>query len=398
MASTKFAYPPFPATASPRLEPFLACKIIYQKHTPTPVIMDMLHSVIEKANKIDDHTIKKLWKFYIEGINGPVGFVLDDVRNELYWDPQWFAIEDREVRRITLITSILKPNGQKYKPSEACRIAFFRLLDSNASKFPGSLEWSDQPRDMTPLHLVPGEKSIDITGIDIPLAARGLLGVLTVGVHLNVYQVKEEYGKETIDRIWVAHRAKGPGYSYPGMLDQIVAGGVDSSDEFDGSLAPCLTLAREAMEEAGFRIDIKSQRVFFDDRETDPVYVGSVERVSDIAYFDCKDSCAGDLNKNHLEPGLRIIYDLKIVIPNFCPQGKEPGIESFEAMDVPQVRRSLKANSWKPNCGLVMLDFMVRHGLVTKENDSRFDDIKNGLRRPLPFLFAEEYNEIIKGW
>jgi hypothetical protein len=123
-----------------------------------------------------------------------------------------------------------------------------------------------------------------------------------------------------------------------------------------------------------------------------------VERVSEVTFYDCKDSSAGDLNKNHLEPGLRIVYDLKIIEPCFNPQGKEPGIERFEAMDVPQVIESLKADRWKPNCGLVMLDFMVRHGLVTKANDSRFNDIKRDLRRLLPFQFITEYKNIIKGW
>ncbi|CAJ0545799.1 Ff.00g092720.m01.CDS01 [Fusarium sp. VM40] len=404
MASTLAAQPSFPATASPRQRPFLLSDLICQKHPSTAAAtMDTMYGVIERGNKIDLRSVhKNMWKFYIEDVNEVVGFVRDDIQKQMNWGPRFFHIQDKDaggeydMREITLMTSIPRFEGGKYPAAEACQNAFMQLFSDNRTRFPCMDRWlskDDSVREFAPIHLSdPGR------GFSIPLPVRGLLGVVTVGVHLNVYRVKQEGGKEVIDCIWVSHRATGPDFSYPGMLDQIVAGGVDCRDEIGGRLAPCKTLIREAREEAGFTINLENRQVFCSDDVGNTTLLGIVERVSEVTFYDCKDSSAGDLNKNHLEPGLRIVYDLKIIEPSFDPQGKEPGIERFEAMDVPQVIESLKADRWKPNCGLVMLDFMVRHGLITKANDSRFNDIKRDLHRLLPFQFITEYKNIIKGW
>ncbi|KAF5655066.1 thiamine pyrophosphokinase [Fusarium heterosporum] len=404
MASTMTAQQSFPATASPRKRPFLCPELIFQKHISTSApIMDTLYRVIERGNKVDIRTVyKDMWKFYIEDVNEVVGFIRDDVQKQMDWGPRFLHVQDKgdwggfDMREITLMTSIPRFEGGKYPPAEACQNTFMQLFAENRNHFPGMDRWlnkDESVRETSPIHLSdPG------MGLSIPLPVRGLLGVVTVGVHLNVYKVKREGGKDMVDRIWVSHRASGSDFSYPGMLDQIVAGGVDCRDEIDGRLAPCKTLIREAEEEAGFTVDFKSRQVFCSDQAGNPMLIGSVERVSDITFYDCKDSSAGDIDKNHLEPGLRIVYDLKITEPRFNPQGREPGIERFEAMSVPQVKESLRADRWKPNCGLVMLDFMVRHGIVTRANDSRFNDIKKDLHRPLPFKFISEYEKIIKGW
>jgi 8-oxo-dGTP pyrophosphatase MutT (NUDIX family) len=423
MALIKFAHPPpFLVTASPRLEPpSFSCKHSYQHHTNThtPIpAMGTLYGVIEKANKASllyEHA--RLWKLFIEGIDEVVGYIREEDWWRMQWDPKWFQVEmvnmkGHEVRRITIVrtNNYLAAEGFSHVPSpaEACKIAFQKLLAANADKFPAFDLWkvtNEADQEYCPLHLA--DPGVNVLPLRIPLPLRGVLGVLTVGVHLNVYRVKEEGGKENIDQIWVSHRSKDPNYSYPGMLDQIVAGGSDSNDTIDGHLAPCKTLAREAREEAGLTIDHFTRQVFFeqeignddgDDKERRRILVGTVERASSITFFDLKDKSAGDLYNNHLEPGLRFVYDLKITNPSFRPKKMESGIERFEPMGVSQVTESLSSNRWKPNCGLVMLDFMVRHGLVTKHNESRFERIKNDLHWPLCFAFMTELHRITKGW
>ncbi|KAF5564183.1 NUDIX hydrolase domain-containing protein [Fusarium napiforme] len=422
MASTKFAHPtPFLVTASPRLEPPpLSCKHLYQHHTNAHTsipAMSSLYGVIERANKaslLDEYA--RLWKLFIEGIDEIVGYVREEDCIKLQWDVKWFHCETvnkkgDEVRRITIVRSnnYLAADGISHIPSpaEACKIAFQKLLAANADKFPAFSLWKvteEADQEYCPIHLA--DPGVNVLPLSIPLPLRGVLGILTVGVHLNVYRVKEEDGKETIDQIWVSHRSKDPNYSYPGMLDQIVAGGADTNDTIDGQLAPCKTLAREAREEAGLTIDHQTRQVFFEEMGGDDgdkkkkmrIHVGTVERASSITFFDLKDESAGDLYNKHLEPGLRIVYDLKITNPSFRPKKMESAIERFEPMEVPQVTESLNSNQWKPNCGLVMLDFMVRHGLVTKHDESRFERIKKDLHRPLCFAFLTELPRITKGW
>ena len=52
-------------------------------------------------------------------------------------------------------------------------------------------------------------------------------------------------------------------------------------------------------------------------------------------------------------------------------------------MTVPEVLSALHAGSFKPNCALILVDFLMRHGLVTPETEPRYIDIAWRLRRRL---------------
>jgi 8-oxo-dGTP pyrophosphatase MutT (NUDIX family) len=231
---------------------------------------------------------------------------------------------------------------------------------------------------------------------------RGFLGVLTVGVHLNVFSRDHNTGEY---RIWVAKRALGREFSYSGMLDQIVAGGVDDKDQDHGLLNPENTLIREAREEVGLEIDPLTQKVFAPGTKTADTTrprtaIGKVKRASWISFFDCKDFHAGELNENQLEPGVRIIYDLEVK-NDFVPRAREAGIQRLVRMTVSQVKESLldEFPRWKPNCGLVMLDFLRRRGLINddpkdKSNyDPNYDRIVDDLQPNIPFKFAEQFRK-----
>ncbi len=43
---------------------------------------------------------------------------------------------------------------------------------------------------------------------------------------------------------------------------------------------------------------------------------------------------------------------------------------------------------FKPNCALVLLDFFVRHGIVTAENEPDYIDIVSRLHRRVEFPTA----------
>lgn len=50
-------------------------------------------------------------------------------------------------------------------------------------------------------------------------------------------------------------------------------------------------------------------------------------------------------------------------------------------MTVPQVRENLASGKFKPNCGLILVDFLVRHGLVTPENEPNYIQLGWAMRR-----------------
>lgn len=392
MASTRLVKPSIKTTQSSCLNQCSAAEIAYPGTVSHPLDMTSLYGVVQQGNKVDDLTLGGVWMFRIQGINELVGCMRDDVHRDMMWDDENFAV-NQDTRTILLNPKI--ESGEN--TATACRRVFSNMCLLNRGRFNNCIDrWLDKDvprREFQPLHVADSARQ-DLT---IPLPIRGLFGVVTVGVHLNVYTVKQVDGRESIDSIWVSHRAKGDNVSYSGMLDQVVAGGMDPTDRVSGALSPCVTLKREAREEAGLYIDLNTREVFTDEEDGATRLVGSVEQAPAITFYDCKDHNAGLMNEGHMEPGVRFVYDLK-VDTSFQPHAEERGIERFEALTVVEVKQSLHERKWKPNCGLVMLDFLVRKGLVSEADDDRLGDIMAGLRRPLPFEFAQDKFQVLHSW
>jgi len=55
---------------------------------------------------------------------------------------------------------------------------------------------------------------------------------------------------------------------------------------------------------------------------------------------------------------------------------------------VEEVREALRKGEFKPNCAVVLLDFFVRHGLLTAETEEAFIEIVARLHRRLEFPTA----------
>ena len=52
-------------------------------------------------------------------------------------------------------------------------------------------------------------------------------------------------------------------------------------------------------------------------------------------------------------------------------------------MPIEEVLRSLREDLplWRPNAALVAIDFLMRHGVVTPDNEPDFEEIAASLRR-----------------
>lgn len=143
-------------------------------------------------------------------------------------------------------------------------------------------------------------------------------------------------------------------------------------DPVDG-MDPLRTLQREAMEEARLAIDIGSRRA-----TADGVLVGTVVAGPRISFYDKKDRVAGS-EQGQLEPGIRFTFDLE-VDSSFVPRLGEPeAATGFVLKAVDDVKRDLVYAAWKPNCGLVMLDFLLRKGQIQPEDDERYGLLKQGV-------------------
>jgi hypothetical protein len=49
------------------------------------------------------------------------------------------------------------------------------------------------------------------------------------------------------------------------------------------------------------------------------------------------------------------------------------------------VREALAEGQFKPNCAMVMIDFLIRHGILTVENEGNYLEILSRLHRRLEF-------------
>ncbi|KAF2226866.1 NUDIX hydrolase domain-like protein [Elsinoe ampelina] len=193
-------------------------------------------------------------------------------------------------------------------------------------------------------------------------AASALLGVLTYGCHLTAYtRVKNEAGEEEL-KIWVPRRARSK-QTYGGMLDNTVAGGLATGE------LPLECLLREAQEEASLPEEQLRERT---------------RAVGIVSYFHIRDRRAGG-ERGLLQPECQFVYDADLTGTEITPKPEDGEVETFELIGVGEVREAMSKGEFKPNCALVLLDFFVRHGVLTPDNERDYVRIVTRLRRGIDF-------------
>jgi len=155
-----------------------------------------------------------------------------------------------------------------------------------------------------------------------------LFGVIGVGVHLNGF-VRRPDGVH----LWVAQRAANKKLD-PGKLDNLVAGGVPAG------LSPFETLLKEAAEEAALPEQLA--------REAVPVgrFGYAMER------------------PEGLRRDVIFAYDLELP-ENFVPSPADGEVEGFFLWPIERVLEAVRdTDAFKFNVNLVVIDFLLRFGLV----------------------------------
>ena len=161
-------------------------------------------------------------------------------------------------------------------------------------------------------------------------------------------------------KIWVPQRAAN-NQTYGSFLDNSVAGGIASGE----SSFECLV--RESQEEASLPEDIVRK---------------SVMSVGTVSYFHIRDRRAGGETRL-LQPEIQYVYDLELP-EDVIPKPGDTEVAEFTLMTLDEVKQALADGKFKPNCALVLLDFFVRHGILT-EKDPGYIEIVARLHRRLEF-------------
>ena len=181
----------------------------------------------------------------------------------------------------------------------------------------------------------------------IDRAAVQAFGFSAVGVHVNGY-VRRDDGLH----VWIAQRAAGR-HSYPGMLDNMVAGGQPAG------LSLMENVAKEAAEEAGIPAAL----------------AGRARPAGAVTY--CLETEAG------LRPDILYVYDLELPA-GFQPRNTDGEVAHFELWPAARLAETVRdTERFKFNCNLVIIDFFIRRGILGPEEPD-YPTILSGLRPVLP--------------
>ena len=148
-------------------------------------------------------------------------------------------------------------------------------------------------------------------------------------------------------------------------MDNTVAGGLTTGEK----AIECLV--REAREEASL---------------PESIVRGNARPCGTVTYFHIRDERAGG-ETGLCQPECQYVYDLELP-PVVIPVPDDNEAEHFRLLTVGEVQTALAEGKFKPNCALVMLDFFVRHGILTPENEPDYIEVVSRIHRRLDFPTA----------
>ncbi|KAF8855561.1 hypothetical protein BDZ45DRAFT_595332 [Acephala macrosclerotiorum] len=184
--------------------------------------------------------------------------------------------------------------------------------------------------------------------------ASTLFGIISRGAHLTAYSNTPEGMK-----IWVPRRSPSC-FTYPNCLDTTVAGGISLEDPFE-------CIVRESDEEASLSEDLVRKNA---------IACGC------ISYVGLNDARGGG-EIGLISPDIMYIYDLELPMEVICHQNDDE-VKDFTLMTIGQVKKGLSEGEFKTNSAIVMIDFFIRHGIITVENEPNYFEIVSRIHRRLP--------------
>ena len=285
--------------------------------------MDDLRPLLRWVQRCHNYQLNQFRPFYVAGYK--VGWIRPEDLPLFEQSPELFAVESE---RVVLLG---EPSSPKERSAQ---------LDAVLR------QWRDQGhitgwRDEH--YLISNDEGTPLFSVE--RSATALLGVLNLGVHLNGFMKRTDG-----IWLWMARRARNRP-RYPGKLDQMVAGGMTAYQ------SPQQVMKRECKEEAGVPMTL-------------------AETLKSVGLVTlCHHNSKGQLRRE-------ILYTYDLELPEtFQPCNQDGEVEEFQLMPIAEVVRLVaETDEIKTNCNLVVLDFLVRHG-VLHADQAYYAELVEGLRR-----------------
>lgn len=185
-----------------------------------------------------------------------------------------------------------------------------------------------------------------------------IFGVTTYGIHMMAHTVMDGEVK-----LWIPRWARTK-QTYSGMLGNTVAGSIRVGEK----AFECLV--RKAVEEACLPEKLVRQ---------------GARSVGAVTYFNVRDARAGG-ETGFLEPECQYIYDIEL--PQEVRPKPNDEVEEFYLWGIEETMRAMAKGEFKPNSAVILLDWLIRNGVLTPENEPNFIEIVSRLHRRLEFPTA----------
>ena len=271
----------------------------------------------------------------------PHGYLSPENVQRMPWSEE-FKIDHGDLK-VTL-----RDSSSGTDPSSACNAAFAKVIDEAIDK------------DIFELLHKKHSEPFAILGARYPVHlerfAGDLFGITARGAHLTVY-TKTEDGM----RIWVPRRSAQM-FTFPNKLDTTVAGGVPAHQ------TPFENIIQEADEEASLPADLIQRDV----------------RAAGVLTYMSYENGATKGKESVVVPDIIYVFDMEVSLGiELIPKDGE--VKEFNLVSVDEVKESLARGEFKTNSAMVMIDFFIRHGIITSDNEKDYVEIMARMHRRLPF-------------
>ena len=281
------------------------------------------------------------YKLRLHNSDTCVGWIYPWIKQKMPFGNKWSIDE---------ATKIIRPCRSVHTLAEQQDVIAKTLEEAREKKIFKVISGKGWRNELYPIY------GLHTTQIGIERGASPLFGMVTCGVHCTAY-IDTKDGP----RIWAPRRARNKP-TYASMLDNTVAGGMAFGD---GAFK---TLIKESSEEAGLPEEHIRKHA---------------KSCGTVSYFLIQAKREGE-ESGLLQPTVKYVYDL--ILPESVQlKPKDDEVESFELLSIDQVREALSKGEFRPSSVIVLLDFLIRHGFITAENEPDYATIISRIHRRLPF-------------
>jgi len=289
---------------------------------------------------------KSFNNFYLSGLGSgdclpllcssvQVGFVPAQVVTQLQKYPQVFTVGKVAVT----INEELKTPGERDKALETV------LLDlKEQNLFEALRGWRDECYDIKEHFSSPALFKME-------RSATPLFGLRQYGIHINGFVRHSTHG----DCLWLQRRSASK-QTYPGLLDSLVGGGLAAG------MTVAETVVKEAMEEANVPVALAA----------------TAASAGSVSFFY--------RSERGLFPNTEFVFDLELP-ESFQPGNNDGEVSGFELTPVKDIVSIITSQDYKITSAPIALDWLVRHGHVTLEEEPDLPEIVELLHLPLHSLY-----------